>query len=68
MQNLGAVVTRTMLAERIWGSVYVTDDVLNTTVATLRRKLNEMLQEAGEESVRLETERGVGYRLSVQPD
>lgn len=66
-----AVVTRTEIADHIWGSpLGVTDDVINATISSLRRKLELSVQEAQEKgedapSVHLETIRGVGYILKV---
>ena len=58
----GTVVTRTSLAERIWGSSFtVSEDVINMTVSSLRRKLNE--DPHVEASVIIQTRRGIGYRL-----
>jgi DNA-binding response OmpR family regulator len=58
--NLGHVVSRTRIAESVWDDPAVSDDVLNTTVASLRRKLR-----ASARTLVIETLRGVGYRLRV---
>lgn len=59
------VLTRTTIAEQVWHNVYATDDVLNTTVASLRRKLREAFED-GADGVNIETLRGVGYRLRIR--
>ncbi|MEX0820774.1 MAG: response regulator transcription factor [Rhodothermales bacterium] len=56
------VVTRTVIAERVWGSAFdVTDNAIDVTVSTLRSRLNGSTDPGG--AVRIETVRGVGYRL-----
>ncbi len=69
MRNPNAVFSRTIIAERVWGSaLYVSDNVIDVTVSGLRHRLQEG---AGKEaadpcpSLEIETVRGVGYRLSV---
>jgi DNA-binding response OmpR family regulator len=59
------VVTRTMIAERVWdGAYYVNDNLLDVTISRLRRRLSE----AGcDEEVRIHTVRGAGYRLECTP-
>ena len=58
----GEVVTRTMIAERVWGSAFeVTDNAIDVTVSNLRNHLSKAGDE--EEHVTVETVRGVGYRL-----
>jgi two-component system OmpR family response regulator len=63
------VVTRTTIAERVWGSPYdVTANAIDVTVSSLRQALGEV--ELGDDTlseVTIETERGIGYRLSVAP-
>jgi two-component system alkaline phosphatase synthesis response regulator PhoP len=57
MKNAGAVLTRDMLLENIWG--YDFDGETRTVdvhIRTLRQKL-------GDEGKIIETVRGVGYRL-----
>ncbi len=62
-QNKDMVVTRTIIAERVWGSiVYVTDNVIDVTVSSLRQKFKELDGESEELPV-LETVRGVGYKM-----
>lgn len=61
-RSAGDVVTRTMIAERVWGSAFeVTDNAIDVTVSNLRNHLSEAGYEA--EHVAVETVRGVGYRL-----
>ena len=60
----GRLLTRTYLAEHVWGDLFVSDDVLNTTMASLRRKLHAAGADS-HRSPRIETVRGVGYRLAV---
>jgi two-component system OmpR family response regulator len=68
LRQKGEVVTRTAIAERVWGSpLDVTDNAIDVTVSSLRRALQEA-EPVGDElsPVVVETERGVGYRLTVQ--
>lgn len=69
LRKQGTVVTRTTIAERVWGSLYdVTANAIDVTISSLRQALqgadltNESLSR-----VTIETERGVGYRLDVTP-
>ena len=60
------VVTRTMIAERVWGSPFeVTANAIDVTISTLRRALQDAEPVDTGRPVVVETERGVGYRLSV---
>ncbi len=63
------ILSKTQLAERIWGDAYyVTDNLIEVTLSTLRQKLNEVLQRHGDglsASRMLETVRGMGYRLNI---
>jgi two-component system OmpR family response regulator len=63
------VVTRTTIAERVWGSPYdVTANAIDVTVSSLRQALGEVeLGDGALSEVTIETERGIGYRLSVAP-
>ncbi|ARA92697.1 MAG: DNA-binding response regulator [Bacteroidetes bacterium] len=64
VRNKGTVLTRTVIAERVWGTALgVTDDVINTTVSSLRRKLSDAVGGDGAASVQIRTIRGVGYCL-----
>lgn len=67
LRRQGEVVTRTRIAERVWGSPYrVTDNAIDVTVSNLRRALDAAAPSGTElNPVVLETERGVGYRLAV---
>jgi two-component system OmpR family response regulator len=59
LRRADAVVTRTRIAESVWGSAFdVSDNAIDITISTLRQKLRE----AGGETL-VETVRGVGYRL-----
>ena len=74
MHHSENVLSRSVLAERVWGTAFYTSDhVLDVTISTLRKKLLDaqvQQDKAGEETdqrhVSIETIRGVGYRLSVQ--
>jgi two-component system, OmpR family, copper resistance phosphate regulon response regulator CusR len=69
LQSKDIVVSRTVIAEKVWGSiVYVTDNVIDVTVSSLRQKFREL--DGDENSIPvLETLRGVGYRLrSSRPE
>ncbi len=59
-------VSRTVLAESVWGSAFATDDTINTTVSGLRKTLR---RSGATEDVSIDTHRGVGYRLvtDVEP-
>jgi two-component system OmpR family response regulator len=60
------VVTRTRIAERVWGSpLGVTANAIDVTVSTLRKALQEAEPIESGSPVVVETERGVGYRLAV---
>ncbi len=59
-----AVLSRTVIAERVWGDPrFVSDNALDRTVSGLRQKLAEARATAGAEGPEIETVRGVGYRL-----
>jgi DNA-binding response OmpR family regulator len=59
----GRVFTRDQLLERVWGTEYYDDHVVDVHVANLRRKLDD--DPARPRYV--ETVRGVGYRFGAQP-
>lgn len=64
MRLEGEVVTRTLIAERVWGSAFeVTDNAIDVTISNLRQRLSEGATK--DASVHIETVRGVGYRLRV---
>lgn len=59
--RLNRVVTRTVLAERVWGSALsVSDDAINVTVSSLRQQL----QQSRGCDLEVKTVRGVGYVLA----
>lgn len=62
------VVSRTVLAERVWGDAfYVTDNVIDVTISGLRQKLSDAQPDSSEPPrVRIETVRGIGYRLIAE--
>ncbi len=65
IRRVGDVVTRTAIAERVWGSPFdVTDNAIDVTVSNLRQHLESAAHQAG--TVRIETIRGVGYRLDTR--
>jgi DNA-binding response OmpR family regulator len=61
------VVSRSVIAERVWGSEYVSDNSIDVTVSGLRKKLEDA-KDGREEGLHLETVRGVGYRLMVEEE
>ncbi|HHP7237091.1 response regulator transcription factor [Longibacter sp.] len=62
VERAPAVVSRTMIAERVWGSEYVSDNAIDVTISGLRHNMQDA-QNGGDDDIRLETVRGVGYRL-----
>ncbi|HKY38191.1 MAG TPA: response regulator transcription factor [Polyangiaceae bacterium] len=61
----GRVFTRAELIDRVWGDGFrITDRTIDSHVKALRRKIAE----AGAEPSWIETVRGVGYRLSDEPE
>jgi two-component system OmpR family response regulator len=69
LRQKGTVVTRTTIAERVWGSPYdVTANAIDVTVSSLRQALQDAdLTGDALSPVRIETERGIGYRLTASP-
>jgi DNA-binding response OmpR family regulator len=68
MRHPQEVISRTVIAERVWGDpFYVSDNVIDVTVSGLRQKLADA-SDAGMPKVRIETIRGVGYRLVTEAD
>lgn len=65
MRSADAALSRTVLAERVWGdALYVTDNALDVTVSGLRQRLDDARKASGAEGAPwIETIRGVGYRL-----
>jgi DNA-binding response OmpR family regulator len=60
----GNVATRTLIAERVWGSPFdVTDNAIDVTVSNLRQRLAAA---GGDEAMSVETVRGVGYRIQCE--
>jgi two-component system OmpR family response regulator len=59
----GKVATRTLIAERVWGSAFdVTDNAIDVTVSNLRQRMSDVTGK-DRKPVTVETVRGVGYRL-----
>lgn len=58
------VVPRTVIAERVWGTEFVSDNAIDVTVSGLRDQMNAGMDDPSD--VRIETVRGVGYRLQVE--
>ncbi len=65
LSRRGSVVTRTIIAERVWGSCFITEDVINMTISNLRRALQKAAREA-EGAPALRTLRGIGYTLDAE--
>ena len=62
--SAGRVFTRAELIDRVWGDGFrITDRTIDSHVKALRKKIGE----AGAEPAWIETVRGVGYRLSDDP-
>lgn len=61
------VVSRSVIAERVWGAEFVSDNSIDVTISGLRQKMDDVLDD-GDDTVRLETVRGVGYRLMVNDE
>lgn len=63
MRHPEEVLSRTVIAERVWGDpFYVSDNVIDVTISGLRQKLADAQAET-DRGVQIETIRGVGYRL-----
>lgn len=63
-RRAGEVVTRTVIAERVWGDAFdVTENAIDVTVSNLRNRLNEVASPGN--AVTITTVRGVGYRLET---
>lgn len=70
MHNPDAVLSRTVISERVWGNaLYVSDNAIDVTISSLRRKI-EVGSAPGENRAapapRIETIRCVGYRLALR--
>jgi two-component system catabolic regulation response regulator CreB len=60
----GRVFTRAQLIDRVWGDGFaITDRTIDSHVKSLRRKMAE----AGADPALIETVRGVGYRVTDEP-
>ena len=72
LEHPSDVFSKTQLAERVWGSAYyISDNVIEVTVSTLRQKLTDAWRQHQEEdnqgnSTLIETIRGAGYRLNAE--
>jgi len=64
MERSPAVVSRTVIAERVWGSEFVSDNAIDVTVSGLRQNIHT--DGENPQHIRLETVRGVGYRLHTE--
>ena len=66
LRNADAALSRTVLAERVWGdALFVTDNALDVTVSGLRQRLADAERASGAgDAPQVETIRGVGYRLA----
>ncbi|MDT7856427.1 response regulator transcription factor [Rubrivirga sp. S365] len=66
LRSAGDALSRTVLAERVWGdALYVTDNALDVTVSGLRQRLADAEGASrAARAPRVETIRGVGYRLA----
>ena len=61
-RRVGQVVTRTVIAERVWGSPFeVTDNAIDVTVSNLRSRLSDAAEDGG--GIAVATVRGIGYCL-----
>jgi DNA-binding response OmpR family regulator len=69
MRHPDEVLSRTVIAERVWGDpFFVTDNVIDVTISSLRRKLaNAQQLLKGQPKLHIETVRGVGYRMTGIP-
>ncbi|NUO47978.1 MAG: response regulator transcription factor, partial [Polyangiaceae bacterium] len=61
----GRVFTRAQLIDRVWGDGFaITDRTIDSHVKALRRKVAD----SGGDAALIETVRGVGYRVTDQPE
>jgi DNA-binding response OmpR family regulator len=64
MRNSGLVLTRTMITEHVWDyDVFHQSNAVDVYIRNLRRKMDDHF-----EPKLIQTVRGVGYRLSVEPE
>lgn len=72
LEHPSDVFSKTQLAERVWGSAYyISDNVIEVTVSTLRQKLTDAWNKNQKDENRgkgtlIETIRGAGYRLDSE--
>lgn len=64
LRRANEAITRTVIAESVWGTTFITDDTINTTVSSVRQKLRAVDSEAV--GIKIETLRGIGYRLATR--
>lgn len=65
-QRVPGVVSRSAIAERVWGRDMVSDNAIDVTVSGLRKQMEAVQGE--EPTVQVKTVRGVGYRLQVEEE
>lgn len=66
IDNPDTVITKTQIAERVWGAAEdVRDNVIEATISTLRHKLAEAAGKKTTEVSLIETLRGTGYRFNT---
>ena len=64
MRNTGLVLTRTMITEHVWDyDVFHQSNAVDVYIRNLRRKMDDQF-----EPKLIQTIRGVGHRLSVEPE
>lgn len=69
LRDPNAALSRTIIAERVWGDAYyVSDNAIDVTVSSLRQKLADaqsVVIKEGFDLLRIDTVRGMGYKLSI---
>jgi DNA-binding response OmpR family regulator len=64
VQRPNKLITRSVIAEQVWGMLEdVSDDVINMTVSSLRRKIKDVTSNGDKPSIQITTVRGYGYLL-----
>ena len=64
LRNAGLVLTRTMITENVWDyDVFHQSNAVDVYIRNLRRKVDDRF-----EPKLIQTVRGVGYRLSAEPE
>lgn len=63
LRRADEAISRTVIAESVWGSSFVTDDTINTTVSSVRKALRAV--DSAASGIEIETLRGIGYRLTT---